>query len=155
MSINVIASMSFGVGTAASPFPLSIVVEKAVLTSINVIEAKSSLDPVVVVVSLGGVISVIGERSSLDVAVTPASGVVMLGNVPLAVGKAETVMVRVVVMVTVRVRVLWNRDLVPQSVSRGRSLGVTCSKGATRARVEGRRVIKIRTFMMMVGKQPA
>ena len=43
----------------------------------------------------------IGAKSSLEVVVALTSVVVMLGNVPLAVGKAVTVTVRVVVTVMV------------------------------------------------------
>ena len=68
---------------------------------IRVIGARPSLVPVVVATSVGSVINVIGAKPSLVVAGALTSVVVMLGNVPLAVGKAVTVTVSVVVTVMV------------------------------------------------------
>ena len=68
---------------------------------INVIGARPSLDSVVVAASVGSVINVIGAKSSLVVAGALTSVVVMLGKVWLAVGKAVTVTVSVVVTVIV------------------------------------------------------
>jgi hypothetical protein len=147
MSINVIGSISFGVGAAASAFLVAVVVERDVSISINVMGARTSLVTVGVDKSLGSVINVIGARSSLDVALV--SVVVVLGNVPLVVGRAVTVTVKVVVTVIVGVLRPWDQDFVPQCASRLKTSGVRRSRVATRAMVEGTRGKKRRDFMVI------
>ena len=148
MSINVIGSISFGVGAAASTFPVAVVVERDVSVSINVMGVMTLLVTVGVDTSLGSVINVIGARSSLDVVVALRSVVVVLGNVPLVVGRAVTVTVKVVVTVIVWVLGPWNKDFVPQCASRFKTLGVRRSRGVTSARMEGTKGKKRRGFMM-------
>lgn len=94
----------------------------------------------------------IGARSSLEVAGPLASVVVTLGKVPLAVGKAVTVTVRVDVTVMVLVP---DQDFVPQCALRGRMSGVRRLTGATRARELGRRgrKKKKRDFMLMLKEE--
>jgi len=118
MSINVIGSISFGVGAAPSASPVAVDRENAVLRSINVIGARISLVSCGVEAPLGCVINVVGARPSPDVAVTLVSVVVVLGNVPSSVGMALMVTIKVVVTVMVAVSGPWDQDFVSQCASR-------------------------------------
>lgn len=118
MLINVIGSISFGVGAAPSASPVAVDRENVVLRSIKVIGARMSLVSWSVEASLGCMINVVGARPSPDVAVTLVSVVVVLGIAPSSVGMALMVTIKVVVTVMVAVSGPCDQDFVPQCASR-------------------------------------